>query len=400
MTNGAGGSIPVAPVNRAFWTLLVALFVNKMGTMVVPFLAFYLKSRRGMSESEAAALVGLLGMGGLIGAPLGGWCADRFGRKPTILCGLLGASLSMGAMPFCPTARGLAVLVVSMAVCADLLRPAAAAAVADLAPPALRARAFGVFRAAMNLGFGAGALLGGLLASRSYPALFLIDAATGLLAFALVLLFVVETRPERARVPATLTSPPPPLRAPVGRFALLCGLSFLVFTVSVQFMSNFPLSLERRGVTEKAFGFLIVLNTAWVVVAQIPVSLAAGRARISDALALGAACYGLGYCLAAFSVAPFVLAACVTIFTLGEMLFFPMAATYVAQIAPVASRGRWMGLFNMTHGFAFLLAPSAGALLLTRAGDRALWLAAPLIGMLAALGFLLQGRLAARLDRA
>jgi len=388
-------------LNRAYWTLLFALFVNKLGTMVVPFLAFYLKSRRGMSESEAAALVGLLGLGGLMGAPLGGWCADRIGRKPTILCGLLGSSLSMGAMPFCLSAQGLAFLVVAMAVCSDLLRPAAAAAVADLAPPALRARAFGIFRASMNLGFGAGALLGGLLASRSYPALFLIDAATGLLAFSLVVLFVVETRPAgvAASAPARATAPPPPPRAPVGRFALLCGLSFLVFMVSVQYMSNFPLSLERRGVTERAFGFLIVLNTGWVVVAQIPVSILAGRARIADALALGAACYGLGYGLAAFSVAPFVLVACVTIFTLGEMLFFPMAAVYVAQLAPVASRGRWMGLFNMTHGLAFLLAPSAGALVLTRAGDRALWLAAPLLGLVAALGFLLSGRLSARVSR-
>jgi len=85
-------------LGRSFWTLILALFVNKAGTMVVPFFALYLRSERALAELKVAFVFGFYGAGGIVGAPLGGWCADRLGRKPTIVAALIGSPAAMAAL--------------------------------------------------------------------------------------------------------------------------------------------------------------------------------------------------------------------------------------------------------------------------------------------------------------
>ena len=129
-----------------------------------------------------------------------------------------------------------------------------------------------------------------------------------------------------------------------------------------------------------------------MVVAQVPVTMLARRFRITDSLALGALCYGLGYGLIAWSVATPLLVACVTVFTVGEMLFYPTGAAYVARLAPAASRGRWMGTLGTMHAIAGVVAPLGGAYILARVGDAALWTISPVVGIAAAAGLFLLGR--------
>lgn len=380
-------------LGRSFWTLILALFVNKAGTMVVPFLALFLRSERALTEMEVAFAFGLYGAGGIAGAPLGGWCADRLGRKPTIVGALAGSATAMALLAFPAPLPLLALEAFALGLANMTLRPAATAAIVDLVPEPLRPRAFGFFRVAMNLGFGAGSLAGGLLSRWSFRALFAFDAGTAVLGALGVLLFVAETRPV-GRGPEA--APGGGARGPVRTFACFCALAFLVFLVSGQFMSNLPMSLQRRGLPESLWGGLVALNCFFVALAQVPVTLFARRLGLTAAMALGAALYGVGYGLVAFGASLPLAATCVAIFTLGEMFYFPQAAAFAGSLAPPTRRGRWLGFYSMTHGVADVVAPSVGAFVLTRAGDAALWSAAPLLGGMGATGLLLLGRSFAR----
>src|SRR4029450_209763 len=68
-------SLP-APV----WILCAGTFVNRFGSFVAVFLGLYLRSR-GYSIAEAGLVVSFYGVGNVIAAGVGGWTADRFGRR-------------------------------------------------------------------------------------------------------------------------------------------------------------------------------------------------------------------------------------------------------------------------------------------------------------------------------
>src|SRR5262245_49608871 len=68
---------------RAFWALWTGAFVNRLGTMVAPFLAFYLTGVRGLSVGATGAVLALFGLGSIFAHVIGGVLTDRVGRRAT-----------------------------------------------------------------------------------------------------------------------------------------------------------------------------------------------------------------------------------------------------------------------------------------------------------------------------
>ena len=62
------------------------------------------------------------------------------------------------------------------------------------------------------------------------------------------------------------------------------------------------------------------------------------------------------------------------LYTVGEVLGFPVASAIVADLAPPDLRGRYQGAFSMAWGLAFTLSPLVGGEVLHRFGGRTLWL--------------------------
>ncbi|HEY8471486.1 MAG TPA: MFS transporter [Natronosporangium sp.] len=77
-----------------FWWLWAGLLVNRMSTFVPPFLVLYLSGPRGMPMSAVGQVLVLHGAGALLSRFLGGWLADRFGRRATMAGGLAATAAS------------------------------------------------------------------------------------------------------------------------------------------------------------------------------------------------------------------------------------------------------------------------------------------------------------------
>jgi len=167
------------------------------------------------------------------------------------------------------------------------------AAVADVIPPADRPRAYGLVYWAVNLALSVGLVIGGLLAERSYRALFLADAGTSLVAAAIVLFRVPETRPQGL-------VHEPAVRGLVKVFADGPFLSFLLLhlsalTVFVQWQLALPIDMAAHGLGPSAYAFLMALNCAGVVLLQPILSPRLHRVDAALLLALSAALFGVGY---------------------------------------------------------------------------------------------------------
>ena len=63
-------------------------------SIVYPFLPLYLHLERGIAMSLVGMIYPLMGLGSILGAPLAGFLADRFGRRALLIGGPVGRSVA------------------------------------------------------------------------------------------------------------------------------------------------------------------------------------------------------------------------------------------------------------------------------------------------------------------
>jgi MFS family permease len=373
----ATGGLP--PV---FWTLWAGMLVNRLASFVITFLALFLVQERGFSADQAGRVVALYGSGLLLAGPLGGALADRIGRRRTMLLGLTLGGSCVAVLGFLRDPAWLTGVAFLAALTGEIYRPAAQAAVADVVPPADRARAYGLIYWAVNLGWAVSLSVAGFVAERSMLALFLADAATSL-AFALIVLSRVhETRPGHHPVAPAVHGLLRVFRD--GPFMVFLGLHLAVLLVFTQFQLAAPLDYAAHGVGPRQFSLIMALNGVGVVVLQPLLSPRLGRHDGARVLALSALLVGVGFGLNAFGGSLVAYVAGAAFYTVGEVLGFPVASAIVADLAPPDLRGRYQGAFSMAWGLAFTLSPLIGGEVLHRFGGTVLWLGCPASGALVA----------------
>jgi len=398
------GALPAA-----FWYLWSGTLINRIGTFVLPFLTLFLTGQRGLTVARATSLVALYGGSQLAGNLWGGQLADRVGRRATLLLSLFGGAAVMLVTPLMRAYIPLALAVIGLGFLGGLYRPAVGAAVADLVPQPDRAHAYALLYWATNLGAAAAPVLAGLLAQRSFTALFVVDAATSAAYAALALARVPETRPRAAAGAAAI-----PVAAPGARGAaparsgwrvalgdaplmLFAGSSFLLGCIAIQGITTLPLSMSAHGLSARDYGLAIATNGTLVVLLSLPVARWAARPPAGVVLALGAVLGGLGFGLVPLAASTAAYAGTVALWTLGEIVMVPVSGAFTARLAPLELRGTYQGVYAAAWGLAALVGPAAGGMLYERAGEPVLWATCLVVGFVAAAGFLGLTRMPERL---
>ncbi|RZU71868.1 putative MFS family arabinose efflux permease [Micromonospora kangleipakensis] len=407
--DGTAGGLPAT-----FWYLWSGLLINRAGAFAVLFLSLYLTAARGASESLAGAVVGAYGAGGAVGVLLGGVLADRWGRRATLLAAHLGAAGLMAGLAFSRHLAVIAVLAALVGVAHSMPSPAFVAAIVDVVPEARRSRAFNLQFWAFNLGMAVASLLAGVLAEASFVALFLVDAAATLAAAAIIAWKVPETL-ARARGRGPLREGPARAAAPGVRrpglvsaltdrtFLAFVGLTFVLAVLTMQTSTIMPLAMRADGLGPSAYGVVVALGGALIVLGQLFVPRLIEPYRKATVLSVSTGLMALGFgALAVADHLPFYLGAAV-VWTIGSMLAAPPNAQINADLAPPELRARYQSVFYLTFPAAAFVAPALGGLSLQHLGDRH-WLIVGGLGLVAAVGHLLAGpprerRVAALRDR-
>jgi MFS family permease len=382
-------------LSRAFWTLWAGMLLNRLGGTIFFLLGIYLTRERGLPTELAGLVISLYAVGGLVAGPVGGVLADRIGRRATLLAGTASAGTLMLALGFARSVAAIALLAPLVGFCTISCVAPLQAAVADVVPPARRARAYGVLYWAVNLGFACASVLGGALAERHFTLLFILDALTTFAYGTIVYLWVDETRPrlvEGARRAAALFAP---FRdAPFVRFVLIQALLLVAFA---QVITALSLDMRAHGLPLASIGWLMALNGVYIVVAQpLALRFVRGRGHV-EWLVAGCVLTGLGLGATALAGGAVVYALSAVVWTLGEIGFSTASPALVADFAPVAQRGAYQGTYQLAWGTASVLAPTLGTFVLARFGSRALWLGCLAVCFVAAA---LHARFTARARRA
>jgi len=377
----ATGGLP-----RPFWVLFAGTLVNRLGTMVEPFIGIYLTQARGMSLAAAGLVMTVFGVGSLLSQPFAGWLADHFGRRVTLSGSMIATAVTFIALGYTTSLQGITAAMLVLGLVVDAYRPASQALVADLVSPEDRPRAFGLLFWAVNLGFSIAMIAGGWLAQTGFTTLFWIDAVTCLIFGVLVWRAIPETRPDRSEdAPGRFADV---LRDRVMVTYVVISLTFTF--VYLQAYTTLPLAMTGVGLPTSAYGMAMAVNGALIVVVQPLTNRWMSRRDPSAVLASGFAVVGVGLALTAVVSSTLGYAVTVAVWTLGEVITAGVAGSIVASLAPAHLRGRYSGLYGLAWSAGGMLAPLAGTRLLA-VSPTLLWLVIGGLGLLAAVGQLALG---------
>lgn len=377
-------------ISRAVWLLSAANLINRSGTMVLPFLALYLTRERGFTTLEAGQALAVFGVGAMAASFLGGWLADRFEPARVMKWSLVATAACFFTLGRLESRPAIFAALAGLSVMSESFRPANLTALGRASGEADRAKSFALNRLAVNLGMSLGPAVGGVLALYDYDWLFWVDGFTCLGA-ALLLHLAFRPKPGmggEARHAAAGRSPWSD--GPYLAFVFLC---FLVASVMFQFLGAYPLFLSReRGFTEAAIGLTLAINTLIIVAVEMVLVHGLSRRDLHRVLALGGLLVGLGYALLPFGKGFAYVAFTVVVWTVGEMLSFSFSTAWAAGRGDDASRGRYLGVYNLSFATAFVAAPLAGTWVYESFGSTALWLGCGGAGVAVAVGYLALGK--------
>lgn len=142
-----------------------------------------------LSVARIGLLFGVQGVASILWRPFAGAAADRFGRRPFIVAGVLIAAVVLAIIPYQGTFLHLLVLAGIFGFGTGTVTPSTTAAIGDLVKQGEFGAAMGVFGSLWDIGHATGPLVAGLLiAGLGYRSAFLIMALLILTALAIFLI--------------------------------------------------------------------------------------------------------------------------------------------------------------------------------------------------------------------
>ena len=373
---------------RDVWVLAIATLINRAGTMVLPFLVLYVTRELGFGASQAGLALAVYGAGAIIAAPLGGRLTDRIGPLPVMRASLLLGGVLLLVFPFVRSLPAVLAVTLVWAIVSELFRPANLVIIADIVTPDKLKPAYALSRLSINVGMSVGPAAAGFIAERSFTWIFIGDAVTTLIAAAVLIWIPIGAVHRHAPDDASAKegSVLDMLVLDDTRMVLFLAAVFLMGAVFFQIEGPLPLFLVQDLSLSPAFyGGLFTLNTVMIVFMEVPLNAATAHWPHRRALAIGAFLFAVGSGAFGFAAGPIPVVLAMIVWTFGEMMLFPQAAAFVAEIAPPSRRGQYMGAYSLAFSLAFAVAPWAGTASYARFGARLLWIGVFFVGVISAM---------------
>jgi len=374
-------------LSDATWWLALVMFVNRAGTMVLPFLTVYLREDMHYSIAAAGWEVALFGIGALLGNFIGGRLTDKIGFSPVQFWSLFLNGVLFIVLGQMRTFWQIGSCMFIIGVVGEAFRPANAAAVANYSRPENRTRSYSLNRLAINLGFSIGPAVGGLLA---FQYLFWADGITCMLAalllrVALPPVIIANKREEDVKAKQNSSS--------VWKDEVYLRFTFFIFLSALCFLQMFSLLpvffKEQLHLSKPVVGLVLALNGLIIVVVEmVLVFKLEGKRSPVQYISTGAFLIGLSFLVLNLPLDGLTVALlAMIILTAGEMLMFPFVNTFWVSRSNEYNRGQYAALFTMSFALGQVLAPTFGSQIVQHSGYSVLWYVVFGLCIVASIGF-------------
>ncbi|MBN2091014.1 MFS transporter, partial [candidate division KSB1 bacterium] len=374
------------------WWLAFVVLVNRSGMMVVFFMTLYLTRELGFSVLQAGQIMSIWGIGSLLGSYSGGWLSDRIGTYHVQLYSLIWNGIGFILLGQMRAFESIGITIFLVAVVGEAFRPANITAFTEICPPDIRARGIVLNRLSSNLGIAVGPAIGGFLARINYGFIFWVDGLTCLMAASVFYLLFHSRRSFRVEhVKEIHETGRSPWTDPV--FMIVMALLLMQGLVFYQLFNTWPLYMrEVNQFFENQIGFLLTVNCILLVIFEMPLIHRLEKVNPLSSIKVGVIFIFNGFLLLPFNGSYAYSVLTVVLWTIGEMLVFPLAATFIANRAQESNRGRYMGGFTLVFSICFILSPIIGSFAYTTIGPRTMWLSTGFVGMFVWTGFFFLNR--------
>ena len=361
-------------LRREVWLLAFITFINRAGTMVIPFLSLYLTKNRGFTLEEVGWILTFFGLGSVAGAWLGGKLVDSIGHYRTMALSLLLSGILFILLQFPSSFWGLCAGIFIVMLVADSFRPAVFVAINAYSKPQNRTRSITLIRLAINLGFSAGPAVGGfIIASSGYSGLFWVDGITCILAGFLLLRLLhpkraVENPKESVLLPKTIMKDRP--------FLVFIGAMILFGFIFLQYFSTMPLYYARmHNLSEFEIGVLLGVNGFLIFLFEMPLIKYLESRKYSSLFYVfaGTILTGISFLLINLTGWIGILLIGMIFLTIGEMIAFPFSNSFALQRAEGGKQGSYMALYSMGFSIGHIFGPNSGMQLINSFGYSFTW---------------------------
>ncbi|MEI7510187.1 MAG: MFS transporter [Flavobacterium sp.] len=374
--------------SREIWILTLITFINRAGTMVLPFLSKYLKEDLHFSYAQVGWIMVCFGTGSMVGSWLGGKLSDKIGFYRIMIFSLFTSGIALVVMQFITTFTGLCIGMFLLMAIADMFRPAMFVSLSVYAKPKNRTRALTLVRLAINLGFAAGPALGGLIIMNiGYKGLFWADGATCILAIIIFWLMVKErktnviSKEEKQSIEAERVSVFKD--KPFWIFLISCVISGILF---FQLFTTIPLyHKEQFNLTEFQTGLLLTMNGIIIFFLEMPIVGYVERKKIDKVKMVSLGCLMMAISLFLMLIQTWagVLIVMMVFMTFAEMFVFPFSNSFAISRAPKGHEGRYMAIFTMSYSLAHILSAKVGMGIIDHWSYQANWFFMGTLGLIA-----------------
>ena len=372
--------------SREIWILTMITFINRAGTMVLPFLSKYLKEDLGFSYSQVGWIMVSFGVGSMLGSWLGGKLSDKIGFYKVMIFSLLTSGLMFFGLQKITSFEGLVVAIFLIMVVADMFRPAMFVSLAAYSKPENRTRSLTLVRLAINLGFAAGPALGGLIImTGGYSGLFWVDGLTCITAI-LIFWSLVKEKEKSSYLdkenPGEVLTHSVFKDTPFWLFLTTCLITGIMF---FQLFTTIPLyHKEQFDLSEFQTGLLLTFNGILVFFLEMPLVSYIERKKISAVkiVTFGCLAMSLSMFLMLVNFWAGILIIMMVFMTFGEMFAFPFSNSFAMSRAPKGHEGRYMAIFTMSYSLAHILSAKTGMEIIEGFGYQSNWFFMGTLGLI------------------
>ena len=362
---------------RALALLFLTMFTVMVGFgVIMPILPYYAENM-GATATMLGLLFAVYSIIQFFFSPIWGQLSDRIGRKPPLLAGLLGFSLSFLLFGLATELWMLYAARILGGLLSAATLPAVMAYVADTTDEEHRGGGMGVMGAAMGLGVTFGPVIGGFLGEFS-PTLPFYFAAALALGVSVVMFFLLpESLTPEARSQARVRSRPDAgirtvfstLRGPLG---FIMVLAFLASFASANLEATFALFTEvglgfgagELGVIFGVMGITMALTQGLLVG---PTIRRWGEPRM---IQIGLIASAAGFILLLFTFDLTSVLVVMVVMGVGNAAMRPAITSLVSKRTPSSEQGNMMGVVNSYNSLGRIFGPIAGGVIFDLLGYR------------------------------
>ncbi|CEG25634.1 MDR family MFS transporter [Bacillus sp. B-jedd] len=365
--------------------LAAEALMNTMFWMFFPFLTIYFAGEFG--KSKAGLLLIFSQVFSVAANLLGGYCADRFGRKRMMVLSAAGQGLSflvfgIAQSPWldspvlgftCFTLAG---------VFGSFYWPASQAMVADLVPEKDRSNVFAIFYTSINISVVVGPILGAIFFVKYPFEVLLVSGLIGLLLSFILAKWTRETLPVQMSISA----------GPVGKWyhalqtqfkdygVIMRDRTFLLFIIAGILLSQtfmqldllFPVYMKEfvqnqtmlsfgdwtfRVDGEQAFGIILSENGLLVALFTVVVTRWMNRFNERNVFMASAILYAISIIMFGQTAWIWGLIFAMMVFTLGELASAGIQQGFVSKLAPEHLRGQYFAAASLRYTIGRTIAP-------------------------------------------